>query len=95
MILATIWYKIHNVKLLAIIEAFKIWQHYLEGCKHEVIILTSYNNFCPFMDIKSLSLARSIGPKSLANIILKQIIVKKKQTELQTLYLIFFSKIMK
>ncbi len=48
-------YKTHNQELLAIIEAFKTWCHYLEGCKYEVLILTDNNNFCQFMDTKKLS----------------------------------------
>ena len=55
MIPAEIRYKTHNGELLAIVEAFKIRRHYLEGCKHEVLALTDYNNLCQFMDIKSLS----------------------------------------
>ena len=55
MIPAEIQYETHNGKLLAIIEAFKIWRYYLEGCKHEVLILTDHNNLCCFMDTKSLS----------------------------------------
>ena len=48
-------YESHNSKLLAIIEVFKTWKHYLEGCKHEVLVLTDYNNLEYFIDIKSLS----------------------------------------
>ena len=48
-------YKTYNSKFLAIVKVFKTWQHYLEGCKHKVLIFTDYNNFCHFMDIKSLS----------------------------------------
>ena len=55
MIPAETRYKTHNGKLLAIVEAFKTWRHYLEGCKHKVLVLTNYNNLCQFMDIKSLS----------------------------------------
>ena len=55
MILSETWYETHDAKLLAIFEVFKIWRHYLEGCKHEVLILTDLNNLCRFMDIKSLS----------------------------------------
>ena len=55
MILAETRYKTHNSELLAIIEAFKTWRHYLEGYKHEVFILTNYNNLRRFMDTKSLS----------------------------------------
>ena len=55
MILAETWYKTHNGKLLAIVEAYKTWHHYLEGCKHEMFVLTNHNNLCRFMNTKSLS----------------------------------------
>ena len=55
MILAKTWYKTYNGELLAIVEAFKTWKHYLEGCKHEVLVLTNHNNLCWFMNTKSLS----------------------------------------
>ena len=55
MIPAEMKYKTHNGELLAIVEAFKTWKYYLKGCKHEVFILTNHNNFCWFMDTKSLS----------------------------------------
>ena len=48
-------YKTHDGELLAIIEAFKTWRHYLEGCKHEVLVFTDHNNLCCFMDTKRLS----------------------------------------
>ena len=48
-------YKTHDAKLSAIIEAFQIWQHYLKGCKHKVLVLTNHNNLCCFMKTKSLS----------------------------------------
>ena len=47
--------KTHDGELLAIVKAFKIWRHYLEGCKYKVLVLTDYNNLCRFMDTKSLS----------------------------------------
>ena len=49
------WYKTHDDEVLAIVKAFKIWQHYLEGCKYEVLVLTDHNNLCRFIDTKSLS----------------------------------------
>ena len=55
MIPAEIWYKTHDGKLLAIIKVFKTWRHYLEECKYKVLVLTDYNNFCSFIDTKSLS----------------------------------------
>ncbi len=44
MISAETWYETHDGELLAIVEAFKTWKHYLEGCKHEVLVLIDYNN---------------------------------------------------
>ena len=55
MIPAETRYETHDSELLAIVEAFKTWRHYLEGCKHEVLVLTDHNNLRRFMDTKSLS----------------------------------------
>lgn len=46
MILAKTRCKTHNQKLLARVEAFKTWRHYLEGCKLEVFVLRDHNNLC-------------------------------------------------
>ena len=48
-------YKTHNGELLAIVEAFHTWRHYLEGCKYEVFVLTDLNNLRHFIDTKNLS----------------------------------------
>ena len=55
MIPAETQYKTHNGELLAIVEAFKTWRHYLEGCKHEILVFTNHNNLRRFMDTRSLS----------------------------------------
>ena len=55
MISAETWYKTHDQELLAMVEAFKTWHHYLESCKYEVLVLTDHNNLCQFMDTKSFS----------------------------------------
>ncbi len=55
MIPAETRYETYDGELLAIVEAFKTWKHYLEGCKHEVLMLTDHNNLQHFMDMKSLS----------------------------------------
>ncbi len=55
MIPAETWYETNDQELLAIVEAFKTWHHYLKGCKHEVLVLTDHNNLRWFMDTKSLS----------------------------------------
>ena len=48
-------YETQDQELLAIVEAFKTWRHYLEGCKYEVLVLMNHNNLRQFMDTKSLS----------------------------------------
>ena len=55
MIPAETRYQIYNSELLAIVEAFKTWRHYLRDCKYEFFVLTDYNNLHQFMDTKSLS----------------------------------------
>ena len=65
-ILAKTWYKTYNDKLLAIVKIFKIWQYYLEDCKHEVFILTDHNNVCCFMDTKYLSFRQVCWTKELS-----------------------------
>ena len=48
-------YETYDGELLAIIEAFMTWKHYLEGFQHKVFVLTDHNNLRQFMDTKSLS----------------------------------------
>ena len=55
MIPAETWYKTYDGKLLAIIEMFKTWRHYLESCKYKVFMLIDHKNLQRFMDTKSLS----------------------------------------
>ncbi len=55
MIPAETRYETHDGELLAIVEAFKTWRHYLKGCKHGVLVLTDHNNLQRFIDTKSLS----------------------------------------
>ena len=55
MIPAETRYETHNQELLAIVQAFKTWCHYLEGCKFELLVLTDHNNLRRFMDTKNLS----------------------------------------
>ncbi len=49
MILAKARYETHNSELLGIVEAFKMWKHYLEGCKYKVLVLINHNNLQRFM----------------------------------------------
>ena len=55
MIPAKTWYKTHDGELLAIVEAFKTWRHYLEDCKQKVLVLIDHNSLRRFMDTKNLS----------------------------------------
>ena len=55
MIPAKTRYKTHDCELLAIVEAFKTWRHYLEDCQYKVFNLIDHNNFWQFMDTNSLS----------------------------------------
>ena len=55
MIPAETRYKSHNGKLLAIVEAFKTWSHYLESSQHEILVLTDHKNLRQFINTKSLS----------------------------------------
>ena len=54
-IFAKTQYKTYNGELLAIVETFKTWRHYLKGCKHEVFALTDHNYLRHLIDINSLS----------------------------------------
>ena len=55
MILVKTRHKTHDNKLLGIVEAFETWRHYLEGCKHKMLVFTNHNNYYYLMDIKNLS----------------------------------------
>ena len=47
-------YNIHNKKLLAIFETFKIWQHYLEGLAYPINIIMDHKNLKYFSTTKVL-----------------------------------------
>ena len=89
------WDLIQNSRrwALAIVEAFKTCWHSLEGCKHEILLLTDHNNLCQFIDTKVWALVRSGGLKGSLGIIFALIIIKKKPTELQTRCLTSFRRI--
>jgi len=48
-------YDTHNKELLAIFEAFKIWQHYLEGPAYPINIVTDHKNLEYFSTTKVLT----------------------------------------
>lgn len=82
MIPAQTRYETHDGELLAIVEAFKTWRHYLEGYKHEVLVLMDHNNFRRFMDTKSLSSKQVRWLKSSPDTASKLIIAKARPMEL-------------
>jgi transposase InsO family protein len=48
-------YEIHDKELLAIVEAVKIWRHYLEGLKSAFVILTDHQALQYFQTSKTLT----------------------------------------
>ena len=48
-------YETHDAELLAIVEGFKTWRHYLEGAAHTILVLTDHNNLKKFMETTRLS----------------------------------------
>ena len=55
MIAAELHYETHDTELLAIVMAFRHWRHYLEGSKHQVLVLADHANLQYFMTVKELS----------------------------------------
>jgi hypothetical protein len=47
-------YSTHDGELLAIVEAFKHWRHYLEGSRFTIEVVTDHNNLRYFMETKYL-----------------------------------------
>ena len=53
--MAELNYNTHDKELLAIFEAFKIWQHYLEGLAYPINVVTDYKNLEYFSTTKVLT----------------------------------------
>ena len=83
MIPAKTRYKTYNNELLAIIEAFKTWRHYLKGCKYKIFILTITTIYAASWIQKVWALGRSVRPKSFSGIIFELIITSTRQMGLQ------------
>jgi hypothetical protein len=47
-------YSTYDGELLAIVEAFKHWRHYLEGARYIIEVITDYKNLWYFMETKYL-----------------------------------------
>jgi len=53
--IAELDYNTYNKEFLAIFEAFKIWQHYLEGPAYPINIVTDHKNIEYFSTTKMLT----------------------------------------
>ena len=52
---AEINYEIHDKELLAIVDSFQEWRHFLEGAQHPVTVYTDHKNLEYFMSAKVLN----------------------------------------
>lgn len=59
-------YETYDQELLAIVEAFKHWRHYLEGSRHPVAVLTDHANLRYFMTTKTLNRRQSHWAQTLS-----------------------------
>ena len=89
MIPAETRYETHDRKLLAIVEAFKTWKHYLEGSLCLPIITTSAGSWIQ----RVWAADKSAGPKKFLVTTSKLTIVRAKLMELLTPCLHTFSKV--
>ena len=48
-------YDTHDAELLAIVEAFKQWRHYLEGSRYPITVMSDHANLRFFMTTKELN----------------------------------------
>ena len=85
------WYKTHDGELLAIVEAFKTWRIIWKVTSIKFSFLSITKTFIALCIQNTWVLVRFVGLKNFLAITFDQIIVKGKQTELQILYLVFFS----
>jgi len=52
---AEINYEIHDKELLAIVDSFQEWRHFLEGASHQVTVYTDHKNLEYFMSARVLN----------------------------------------
>ena len=48
-------YEIHDAELLAIVESFRHWRHYLKQPYHTVEVLTDHSNLRAFLSTHKLT----------------------------------------
>ena len=59
-------YKVHDQELLAIMECFKHWRHYLEGSRQPFRVQTNHNNLRYFFQTKTLNSRQARWAETLA-----------------------------
>src|SRR5437588_13038409 len=64
-------YEIHEKELLAIMEAFKEWRHYLLGTERPVTVYTDHQNLQHFLTMKKWSERKIRWPQALPEFNLK------------------------
>lgn len=74
MFLAKQNYETHNIKLLAIVEAFKYSRNYLKSSIYEVLVFTNHNNFENLWISSVLVVGKSTRPKKFLLITFKSTI---------------------
>ena len=67
MIAAELNYDIYDKELLAIVECFCLWRHYLEGSKYTIQVFTDHNNLQYFTTTKQLSRRQARWSECLAS----------------------------
>jgi hypothetical protein len=67
MIAAELNYDIYDKELLAIVECFRLWRHYLEGSKYTIQVFTDHNNLQYFTTTKQLSCRQARWSERLAS----------------------------
>ena len=55
MIFIETWYKTYDQELLAIVETFKSWRHYLDSCKYMKLVLINHKKLRQFINTNNLS----------------------------------------
>ena len=52
---AEINYEIHDKELLAIVDSFEHWRHFLEGCPHQIVVYNDHKNLTYFQNARVLN----------------------------------------
>ena len=48
-------YEIHDKELLAIVDSFTQWRHFLEGSSHQVTVFSDHKNLAYFQNARVLN----------------------------------------